>query len=200
MRSPFPGMDPFLEISGDWRRSSMRGSLMGVRTPSRINCRTITSPESEEQFHILGFPDETEEHRLPDISIFRFSDYLYKRVSLIARSIHLMELDFLVAGSRLPMGRSLRGIYHALVSGADTHPSRTYSIGLSVIRYRPSLFRLWPLTRTFRSISQRCSTAVYQQGRYERSIDYSAAPELPHGAMNRAWARKRALNAEMEAA
>ena len=26
------------------------------------------------------------------------SDYLYKRVSLIARSIHLLELDFLIAG------------------------------------------------------------------------------------------------------
>ena len=49
------------------------------------------------------------------------TDYLYKRVSLIARSIHLLALDFLIGGRRLPMRRPLRGIYHALVC-ADRRP------------------------------------------------------------------------------
>jgi hypothetical protein len=37
-------------------------------------------------------------------------------------------------------------------------------LGLSVIRYRPSLFRSCPLTRTSRSISPRCSTLFISEG------------------------------------
>ena len=33
---------------------------------------------------------------------------------------------------------------------------------------------------------------VYQRGRYERSIDYSAPLELPLGPKNLGWAQKRA--------
>ena len=178
MPSPFPGMDPYLEISGDWRDFHARflngcADTLADQLPENYVARI------EEQFHILEFPEESEERRLPDVSISQtrpsriggsaattlptlepefiplvttiveevkerwieirrrpdwtpvtiiellsptnksgqgHSDYLYKRVSLIARSIHLIELDFLVAGRRPPMGRPLRGIYHALVS------------------------------------------------------------------------------------
>jgi hypothetical protein len=52
-----------------------------------------------------------------------------KRRSLIQQSIHLVELDFLLGGQRLPMSRPLpRGDDYAFVSRADRRPeSEVYS-------------------------------------------------------------------------
>jgi Protein of unknown function (DUF4058) len=120
------------------------------------------------------------------------TDYLYKRVSLIARTIYLLELDSLIAGRRLPMGRPLRGIYHALVSRADRRPiSDVFS--WSIRDPLPTI--PVPLMAPDADISLDLATVfntVYQRGRYERSIDYSAALELPLGPKNRTWAEKRA--------
>ena len=204
MTCPFPGMDPYLEISGDWRDFHARflngcADAISDQLPENYVARI------EEDFQIMEFPQETEGHRLPDVSISRTrpsrsrrrpkpattiatlepeviplvttiieevkerwieirrrpdwtpvtiiellsptnkhghgnQEYLYKRVSLIARTIHLVELDFLVGGSRLPMGRPLRGVYHALVSRAIGGPCRTCSPGRSAIPCRPSRF------------------------------------------------------------
>jgi hypothetical protein len=120
------------------------------------------------------------------------TDYLYKRVTLIARAIHLLELDFLIAGRRLPMGRPLRGIYHALVSRADRRPiSDVFSWSIR----DPLLTIPVPLMAPDADISLDLAavfSSVYQRGRYERAIDYSAPLELPLGPKNRAWAQKRA--------
>ena len=68
MPGPFAGMDPFLEISGDWRDFDARfldgcADALADQLPDNYVARI------EEQFHILEFPEETEEHRLPDVSI-----------------------------------------------------------------------------------------------------------------------------------
>jgi hypothetical protein len=254
MRSPFPGMDPFLEISGDWRDFHARflngcADALADQLPDNYVARI------EEQFHILEFPEKTEERRLPDVSISQtrpsrtghstatalptlepefiplvttiveevkerwieirrrpdwtpvtiiellsptnksgqgHTDYLYKRVSLIARAIHLLELDLLIAGRRLPMGRPLRGIYHALVSRADRRPiSDVFS--WSIRDPLPTI--PVPLMAPDADISLDLAavfSSVYQRGRYERSIDYSAPLELPLGPKNLGWAQKRA--------
>lgn len=50
-------------------------------------------------------------------------DYLAKRASLLRQSIHLIELDLLLGGARLPMLRPLPpGDYFAFVSHADRRP------------------------------------------------------------------------------
>jgi hypothetical protein len=120
------------------------------------------------------------------------SDYLYKRVSLIARTIHLLELDLLIAGRRLPMGRPLRGIYHALVSRADRRPiSEVFS--WSIRDPLPTI--PVPLMPPDPDISLDLSavfSTVYRRGQYERSIDYAAPLDLPLNTKERAWAQKRA--------
>ncbi len=50
-------------------------------------------------------------------------EYLKKRNGYIERPVHIVELDFLIAGHRLPMERPLpRGDFHAIVSHADRRP------------------------------------------------------------------------------
>jgi Protein of unknown function (DUF4058) len=254
MGSPFPGMDPYLEISGDWRDFHARflnacADALADQLPENYVARI------EEQFQILEWPEETEERRLPDVSISQtkpsragrsaaaavptlepeliplvttiveevkerwieirrrpdwapvtiiellsptnksgqgHTDYLYKRVSLIARTIHLLELDLLIAGRRLPMGRPLRGIYHALVSRAEERPiAEVFS--WSIRDPLPTI--PVPLMAPDPDISLDLAAvfgAVYRRGQYERSIDYQARLELPLAPKDRAWAQKRA--------
>src|SRR5271155_197911 len=68
MASPFPGMDPYLEISGDWRDFQTRflngcADALADQLPENYVARI------EEQFQNLELPEETEERRLPDVSI-----------------------------------------------------------------------------------------------------------------------------------
>jgi Protein of unknown function (DUF4058) len=254
MASPFPGMDPFLEISGDWRDFHARflngcADALAEQLPENYVARI------EEQFQILEFPEETEERRLPDVSISPtspsrgvsqavaapptlepeliplvttiveevkdrwieirrrpdwtpvtmiellsptnksgqgHSDYLYKRVTLITRTIRLLELDLLIAGRRLPMGRPLRGIYHALVSRADRRPiSELFSWSIRDPLPTIPVPLLPPDLDISLDLSAMFAT-VYRRGQYERSIDYSAPLDLPLSAKERAWAQKRA--------
>ncbi len=255
MPSPFPGMDPYLEISGDWRDFHTRylngcAEALAERLPENYVARI------EEHFQILEYPQDTEQHRYPDVAVAQirpartgaapataistlepeviplvttiveevkdrwieirrrpawapvtiiellsptnkyghgYDDYLYKPVSLIARIIHLVELDLLIGGHRLPMGRPLRGDYHALVSRAEERPlsSNVYS---------------WPIRQALPIIPipllapdpdipldlAAVFTTVYQRGHYDRSIDYRAPLDLPLGAADRAWAEELA--------
>ena len=50
-------------------------------------------------------------------------DYMLKRLDLLHQPVHLVELDFLVSGQRMPLARPWpKGDYHALVSRAEQRP------------------------------------------------------------------------------
>jgi len=260
MPSPFPGMDPYLEISGDWRDFHARfltgcADTIAQRLPRNYVARI------EERFQILEYPKDVEEHRYPDVSISRtrlsgapagpalaiaslepeviplitriveevkerwieirrrpdwtpvtiiellsptnkqghgYDDYQFKRVSLIARPIHLVELDFLTGGHHPPMERPLRGDYHALVSRTERRPlSEVYSWSvrnplptIPIPLMAPDLDVPLDLAAIF--------TAVYQRGQYERSIDYAAPLDLPLGSDDRTWAEDLARSHDAE--
>jgi hypothetical protein len=117
-----------------------------------------------------------------------FDDYLNKRVALIARTIHLVEMDLLIEGHRLPIGRPLRGDYHALVSRTEERPlSNVYSWPvrqalptIPIPLLAPDLDIPLDLAAVF--------TTVYRRGQYQRSIDYGASLELPLSPADRTWA------------
>jgi Protein of unknown function (DUF4058) len=254
MPSPFPGMDPYLEISGDWRDFHSRfltvcADALAEQLPENYIVRI------EERFQVLEYPQETIENRYPDVSVARirptrsaemplipiatlepeviplvttivedakerwieirrkpdweavtiiellspankrgygYEDYLYKRVSLIARTIHLVELDFLIGGQSLPMGRPLRGDYHVLVSRAEQRPlSNVYSwsirAALPVIPI-PLMAPDPDVALDLRAIF----ATVYQRGQYQRSIDYTSPLVLPLSPEDRTWAESLA--------
>jgi hypothetical protein len=243
-------MDPYLEISGDWRDFHTRflngcADAIAERLPRNYVARI------EERFQILEYPQDIEQHRYPDVSISRthpspnptgptaaiatlepeairlittiveevkerwieirrrpdwtpvtiiellsptnkqghgYDDYQYKRVSLIARPIHLVELDFLIGGHNPPMERPLRGDYHALISRMEKRPvADVYS--WSIRDPLPTI--PIPLKAPDSDIPLDLAAlfaSIYQRGRYERSIDYGAPLNLPLTADDRAWA------------
>ena len=117
-----------------------------------------------------------------------YDDYQYKRISLIDRPIHLVELDFLIGGHHPPMERPLRGDYHALISHRERRPlSDVYSWS---IRDRLPTIPI-PLMAPDPDVPLDLAAifaTVYQRGQYERSIDYTAPLSLPMSATDRAWA------------
>jgi hypothetical protein len=254
MPSPFPGMDPYLEISGDWRDFHSRflnvcADSLAERLPENYIVRI------EERFQVLEYPQETLENRYPDVSVARigpsrsvavptspiatlepeviplvttiieevkerwieirrkpdwepvtiiellspankrgygYDDYLYKRVSLIARTIHLVELDFLIGGHRLPMGRPLRGDYHALVSRTEQRPlSHVYSWSVREALPVIPIPLMAPDPDVPVDLGAIFAT-VYQRGQYQRSIDYTAPLDLPLSPKDRTWAESHA--------
>lgn len=124
-----------------------------------------------------------------------YEEYLYKRVSMIARSVHLIEVDLLLGGRRLPMARPLpAGDYYVFVSRTEQRPrADVYSwsirdplptIPIPLIAPDPDM--LLNLAEIF--------TTVYERGRYDRSIDYRAPLPLPLGTSDRIWAEELARN------
>jgi hypothetical protein len=256
MASPFPGMDPYLELSGDWRDFHARvlnacADQLSDRLPEGYIARI------EEEFHILEYPQETTQRRFPDVSISRTGraastagpspgmatlepesiellttiveevkqrwieirrkpdwvpvavlevlspsnkfghgneEYIYRRVSMIARPIHLVEVDLLLGGRRLPMARPLPlGDFYVIVWRTEQRPradvyswsirDRLPTIPIPLVLPDPDI--LLDLAEIF--------ATVYERGRYDRSIDYQMPLSLPLRASDRVWAEERAL-------
>jgi hypothetical protein len=100
--------------------------------------------------------------------------YLVKRNSLLVQHVHLVEIDLLLKGKRLPMRQKLpSGDYYALVSRQERHPlSDVYAWQRD--RRLPGI--LIPLKAPDADIPLDLA-AVYkiahQRGRYTTSIDYN---------------------------
>lgn len=100
--------------------------------------------------------------------------YLAKRSALLVQQVHLVELDLLLSGQRLPMRRPLpNGDYYALVSRRDRRPKSDVYFWrrddelpkIPVPLKAPDPDVALDLAAVF-------STA-YDRGRYAKSIDYS---------------------------
>jgi Protein of unknown function (DUF4058) len=120
-----------------------------------------------------------------------FVEYKLKRRSLIRQKIHLVELDLLLGGRRLPMSLPLPvGDHFALVSRAGRRPdSEVYawtihdglpSIPIPLLAGTPDV--ILDLAGVF--------ATTYERGRYSRLIDYAAPPSVLRKPEDRAWAEK----------
>ncbi len=121
------------------------------------------------------------------------STYLAKRNALLRQEVHLLELDLLLRGQRLPLLREPPpGHFYAYVARADLRPDckvyhwtvRQPLPTIPIPLKPPDADVLFDLAAVF--------AVTYQKGRYERSVDYAAAPSLPLDANDLAWALERA--------
>ncbi|HKI31028.1 MAG TPA: DUF4058 family protein [Gemmataceae bacterium] len=121
------------------------------------------------------------------------SDYLAKRNALVRHPIHLVEVDFLIAGRRLPLENPLPpGDYYALVSRGDRRPDcdvyawtlrqRLPSIPIPLLSPDPDVWL--DLAAVF--------ATTYERGRYARSLDYTSPPLVVLDDETRRWVMEQA--------
>jgi hypothetical protein len=121
-----------------------------------------------------------------------FADYCAKRQAILQRNAHLVELDLLLGGRRLPLANPLPvGDYHVLISRVDGRPNcEVYS---------------WPLRQSLPTIPiplrvpdpdvvvdlQEVFRQTYQRGRYSRSLRYGQPPTVLLSEKDKRWAMGR---------
>lgn len=122
-----------------------------------------------------------------------FDEYLAKRLAVHGQDVHLIELDLLLSGHRLPMMEPLPpGDFYAFVARADRRPDCDV-YAWSIRRALPPI--PVPLRAPDPDVTLDLA-AVYAtahaRGRYARSLDYSAPLPLPRAPDDRAWAESLA--------
>ena len=117
-------------------------------------------------------------------------EYLAKRAAVLQSRAHLVELDFLRGGARLPMDEPLPGAaYYVIISHADLRPD----CGVWPIQLRDRLPTIpVPLFEDAVPVMvdlQAAFDVVYDAAVFADMLDYSADPEPSLTAEDAAWAR-----------
>jgi hypothetical protein len=249
MRSPFPGVDPYLESQGFWpdfhasfitywrdalaerlpdnyeARMDERVSLVdlpaerikrmepdlaitqrgpsvgsaqapaGVATLEPITVPLLVEEEYRETYiEIRQRPNRTLVAVLELLSPANKEEpgrrsYLDKRNALLRERVHLVELDLLLGGRRLPLsGAYPQGHFYALISHADRRPDcDVYAwtvrqpLPALPIPLRPPDPEVWlNLAEVF--------ALTYERGRYARSVDYASPVAFALSDEDRSWA------------
>ena len=122
-----------------------------------------------------------------------YSDYLNKRKELYFQNVHLVEVDLLIDGARLPMRQELPPADHyVIVSRSDRRPKadvfawtlRDPIPPLPVPLRAPDPDIVVDLGKVF--------ATAYDRGRYRRALDYSKPLKLPLSTNDLRWAMKLA--------
>jgi hypothetical protein len=252
MPSPFPGMDPYVEASGQWEGFHDRfiiyfGDLLGEALPRhywvsvRERITSIGLPDGPTEQYVadlgvsadpgvapaggyaaeavatvepvavpLQYREPTRETyleilRLPERQVVTVLEllspsnkeqpgremYHRKREVLLNQFVHLVEIDFLIQGTRLPMRAAVPdGDYYAYVSRAERRP--VCDVYAWRVRQRPPVIRVpvrGPDPDLSVDLGALCRQAI-DRGRYENVIDYSAEPPAFLRPEDRDWARE----------
>ncbi len=216
MRSPFPGMDPYLESPALW--SDFHASFITYWRDALIDCLPdnyeariswkvyhlqLVLPhrqplEHKRHIEILHRPDRTLVAVLELLSPANKEEpgrtlYLARRNALLHHPVHLVELDLLLKGQRLPLEDPLPpGDYYALVSRGDRRPAcdvyawsmRDALPAIPVPLLPPDPDVWFDLAALF--------TTTYERGRYARSVAYNEPPPIALDAALLAWVTERA--------
>lgn len=116
-------------------------------------------------------------------------EYLQKRHALLYQKVHLVELDLLLSGRRLPMHGPLpKGDYHYFVCRADQRPDcQVYSWSLRDPLPRLPVPLREPYPDLIFDLAAVFNTA-YDRGRFSRRLPYGAPCAAPLTDEDRRWA------------
>lgn len=210
MRPPFPGMDPFVEgqewddFQGRFLYvlTEMLTERIAPRYVARVERRVLV--DEEEPLPVPGSHPVVQEQHDPFIMIRHResmevvtvievllpdtkravahgeSEYLRKRETMLLSEAHLVELDLLRGGDRLPALVPLpAGDYYAHVSRAEQRPEE--EIHFWDLHDRLPILPV-PLTPGDPDVPldlQAAFEVTYARARYEMSIDYTAPVDPP---------------------
>ncbi len=117
-------------------------------------------------------------------------EYLSKRNEFLSSSSHLVELDFLRGGKRLPVIGSLPpGDFYAIVSRAYRRPR--CSVYAWTLKNKLPTIPI-PLKRSdvdAQVALQEVFDIVWQRARYDLSVIYRISPDPPFNAIETEWAK-----------
>lgn len=201
MPSPFPGMDPFIE-GQHWRdlHHGMISMIQELLAPNVLPryvvlveedvypiraYLTVRYRETREVVTVIEFLSPT--NKSPDGR----NEYLRKREEVLQSPAHLVELDLLRGGERLPTVELLPpGDYYAFVSRVPHRPK--------------AAVYAWPLSHPLPAIPvplagenpdvwlnlQLAFTTVYERAAYAYSLDYRQPVQPPLNETDAAWVRQ----------
>jgi hypothetical protein len=118
-----------------------------------------------------------------------FQEYRAKRKAILQQKVHLVELDLLLGGNRMPLSRPLpAGDCFAFVSHADKRPNcEIYSWPIRAPL--PTIpIPLTPPDADVRIDLEKVFRATYERGRYHRSLRYGQLPLAPLSQEDARWA------------
>jgi hypothetical protein len=158
-----------------------------------------TKPEFLEEvrqtrIEILHRPDRTLVAVLELLSPYSksgegFDEYRAKRKTILLQKVHLVELDLLIGGKRLPLSKPLpKADYYALISRAEDRPNCAVYHWRLRDRLPPIPI---PLRAPHADIQVELSEVfrdTYERGRYARSLFYSKPPTAPLARKDAQWA------------
>jgi hypothetical protein len=123
-------------------------------------------------------------------------EYSNKRARLLGQPVNLVEVDLLIAGRRLPMGKPLPpGDFYAIVSRA-AHRASGDVYAWSIRRALPAI--PIPLEEPDPDVPLDLAEVfalAYQRGRYARLINYNKTLKIPLRPEDKEWAESIARRA-----
>jgi hypothetical protein len=122
-------------------------------------------------------------------------EYLNKRLELIDQPVHIVELDFLIAGQRLPMRRPLpAGDAYAVVARAERRPDAdvyAWKLADSLPTISVPLEAPDPdISLPLGSVYER----AYERGLYSRILRYGQSLAIPLAPEVRTWAEEKGVS------
>jgi uncharacterized protein DUF4058 len=126
--------------------------------------------------------------------------YLLKRNAVLYQDVHLIELDLLVGGRRLPLAKPLPpGDYYALVAHSERRPNcdvYAWTVQrplpkLPIPLRSPDADLIIDLGEVF--------AQTYERGRYARRLRYGEPPAAPLAGSDRQWAAEQAIRKPSQA-
>jgi len=118
-------------------------------------------------------------------------EYLQKREAILLSGTHLVELDLLRGGERMPTQKPLPPAdYYALIAPAERRP---YALGFAWTLKEPLPTIPIPLKGDDPEVKldlQGVFTAVYERAGYDYMLDYGREVEPPLSEEDKAWVRQ----------
>jgi hypothetical protein len=186
--------EPDLAISQRGPSPAGSPAPQGVATLEPVTIPLLIEEENRETYiEILHRPNRTLVAVLELLSPSNKEEpgrslYLARRNALLWQSLHLVELDLLLGGRRLPLQRPLPpGDYYALIARGDRRPAcEVYAWTVQQPLPAIPIPLQAPDPDVWLDLAAVFATA-YERGRYARSVDYQAPPGLALTEDKRNW-------------
>ena len=189
-----------VQTAGGVRRGDVTGRVEGgVATIEPVSIANAEFEEVRDTWlEIYHRPDESLVAVLELLSPSNKSgpgrdQFLARRIELLRRDIHILELDLLLSGSRLPLKDPLpAGDYFALLSRAERRPMcQVYAWGLRRPLPRVPVPLRAPDADVGADLGELFKT-TYDRGGFGRRLKYDGELKLPLSTADRAWAMESA--------